>query len=44
MIKTGNWEVPEGGVNENTGIRKMKRLKNGRVCLHEDKEGKRIGG
>jgi hypothetical protein len=44
MIKTGNWEAPEGGVNENTGIRKMKRLKNGRVRLHEDKERKRIGG
>ena len=25
MIKTGKWEAPEGGVNENTGIGKMKR-------------------
>ena len=25
MIKRGKWEAPEGGVNENTGIGKMKR-------------------
>jgi hypothetical protein len=24
VIKTGKREAPEGGVNENTGIRKMK--------------------
>ena len=25
MIQTGNWEAPEGGVNENTGIWKRKK-------------------